>query len=38
VARKQEEFMTGAMNWSRIDAAGTPAQTLTEARAAITRS
>jgi predicted kinase len=38
VARKQEEFMTGAMNWSRIDAAGAPAQTLTEARAAITRS
>jgi aminoglycoside phosphotransferase family enzyme/predicted kinase len=37
VARKQEEFMTGAMNWSRINAAGAPAQTLTKARAAITR-
>ncbi|MBO0715846.1 MAG: AAA family ATPase [Rhizobiales bacterium] len=36
VARKQEEFVTGPVTWSRIDAAGSPAQTLAKARAAIT--
>jgi len=36
VARKQEEFVTGAVTWSRVDAAGSLAQTLANARAAIT--
>lgn len=36
VARKQEESVTGPVTWSRIDAAGSPAQTLARARAAIT--
>jgi uncharacterized protein len=35
VARKQEEFVTGPVAWTRIDAAGSPAQTLANARAAI---
>jgi predicted kinase len=38
VARKQEEFVTGLVSWSRIDAVGSPAQTVANARAAITRS
>jgi uncharacterized protein len=37
VARKQEEFLTGPITWNRVDAAGSPAQTLAHARAAITR-
>jgi hypothetical protein len=37
VARKQEEFVTGQISWDRIDAAGSPEQTLTGARAAIRR-
>jgi len=36
VARKQEEFVTGPVTWSRVDAAGSPAQTLANARAAVT--
>jgi predicted kinase len=36
VARKQEEFATGPITWSEVDAAGPPAQTLINARAAIT--
>jgi predicted kinase len=36
VARKQEEFPTGAVTWRHIDASGSPAQTLATARAAIT--
>jgi predicted kinase len=36
VARKQEEFVTGPVTWSRVDAAGSLAQTLANARAAIT--
>ena len=35
VARKQEAYVTGSMTWSRIDAAGSSAQTLANARAAI---
>jgi predicted kinase len=35
VARKQEEFVTGPVTWSRVDAAGSPAQTCANARAAI---
>src|SRR5215472_7625836 len=35
VARKQEEFVTGPVTWSRVDAAGSPMQTLANARAAI---
>jgi uncharacterized protein len=35
VARKQEEFPTDVVSWTRIDASGSPAQTLATARAAI---
>jgi hypothetical protein len=35
VARKQDEFTTGDLTWTRIDASGMPAQTLTNAIAAI---
>ena len=35
VARKQEQFPMGAVCWKRIDASGSPAQTLVTARAAI---
>jgi uncharacterized protein len=35
VARRQEEYMTGPMAWTHIDVAGSPAQTLANARAAI---
>jgi predicted kinase len=35
VARKQETFVTGPVTWSRVDAAGSPAQTSANARAAI---
>ena len=35
VARKQEEFVTGPVTWSRVDAAGSPMQTLANAHAAI---
>ena len=34
IARKQEEYLTGSIAWGRIDAAGSPAQTLANARAA----
>jgi uncharacterized protein len=37
VARKQEEFVTGPVTWSTVDAVGAPAQTLVNARAAVTR-
>jgi predicted kinase len=37
VARKQEKFVTGPVGWSRIDAASPPAQTVANARAAMTR-
>jgi hypothetical protein len=36
VARKQEEFSTGAITWRRIDATGSHAQTLANASAVIT--
>jgi predicted kinase len=36
VARKQEDYVTGQVGWSRIEAAGSPTQTLANARAAIT--
>jgi predicted kinase len=35
VARKQEELATGPVTWMRVDAGGSPAQTLANARAAI---
>jgi uncharacterized protein len=35
VARQQEEFVTGALTWNRVDAAGSPQQTLANARDAI---
>jgi hypothetical protein len=35
VARKQEEFTTGAINWKHIDASGSPEETLANALAAI---
>jgi uncharacterized protein len=35
VARSQESYDLGALGWSRVDAAGTPEQTLARARAAI---
>jgi aminoglycoside phosphotransferase family enzyme/predicted kinase len=35
VVRKQEEFATGVLTWKRIDAGGSPAQTLAQAGAAI---
>jgi predicted kinase len=35
VAREQEQLVTGAVTWTRLDAAGSPAQTLVRARAAI---
>ena len=35
VARKQQEYMTGSVAWTHIDAAGSPAQTLANARAAV---
>jgi predicted kinase len=37
VARQQEEFDIGAMNWNAVDASGTPAQTLANARAVLGR-
>jgi hypothetical protein len=33
VALQQEEFALGPMNWSKVDASGTPAQTLASAKA-----
>lgn len=38
VARKQEEFLSGPLTWTRVDAGGSPAETLANARAAIERS
>jgi uncharacterized protein len=35
VARKQEEYVTGSVTWTHIDATGSPAQTLANARAAV---
>ena len=35
VARQQEEFAIGPMGWSRVDASGTPEQTLANARAVL---
>jgi aminoglycoside phosphotransferase family enzyme/predicted kinase len=35
VARNQEEIPTGIMSWRRVDASGSPAQTLAGARAAL---
>ncbi|MGN6748153.1 MAG: AAA family ATPase [Xanthobacteraceae bacterium] len=35
VARKQDEFVTGTITWTHIDAGGSPAQTLGKARGAI---
>jgi aminoglycoside phosphotransferase family enzyme/predicted kinase len=37
VARKQEGFVTGPITWTHVDAGGSPAQTLANARAAIAR-
>jgi uncharacterized protein len=37
VARQQEAYDVGAMDWETVDAAGTPDETLAHARAALTR-
>jgi len=35
VARKQEALVTAPITWTRVDAGGSPAQTLANARGAI---
>jgi predicted kinase len=35
VVRAQEDYDVGALDWTRVDASGTPAQTLARARAAM---
>ena len=35
VARKQEDFDLGQINWTKVDASGTPEETLTRAEAAL---
>jgi hypothetical protein len=35
VARRQEDYDLGALNWTRIDASGTPEETLARVRRAI---
>jgi hypothetical protein len=35
VARKQESYDLGVLDWARIDASGTPEETLARARAAL---
>jgi uncharacterized protein len=37
VARTQESYDLGALDWTRIDASGTPGQTLAQARAAMSK-
>jgi uncharacterized protein len=37
VARKQEEFDLGRINWMKVDASGTPAETLIRAEAVLDR-
>jgi len=37
VARQQEAYHLGAMTWNTVEASGTPADTLTHARAALAR-
>lgn len=37
IARKQEEFDLGALTWTKVDASGSPEQTLANVRAAIGR-
>jgi len=37
VARKQEEFDLGRINWAKVDASGTPEETLTRAEATLGR-
>ncbi len=37
VARTQESYDLGALDWTRVDASGTPEDTLTRARAALGR-
>jgi aminoglycoside phosphotransferase family enzyme/predicted kinase len=37
VARAQQSYDLGALDWTRIDASGTPEQTLTRARAAMNK-
>ena len=38
VARSQESYDLGALDWARVDASGTPEETLARARTAIERS
>jgi len=35
VARKQENYSLGALDWAEVDASGTPAETLARAKAAL---
>jgi predicted kinase len=37
VARRQEEYDLGTMDWNEVDASGTPEQTLGNARAVLKR-
>jgi predicted kinase len=37
VARAQESYDLGTLDWARVDASGTPDQTLTRAHAALER-
>src|SRR5262249_29632276 len=37
VARQQEEFVTGPVTWSRVDAAGSPGPKCAQRRAALAR-
>jgi predicted kinase len=37
VARRQERYEVGSLDWSKIDASGTPEDTLAHARAALAR-
>jgi hypothetical protein len=38
VARTQESYDLGALDWARVDASGNPEETLVRARNAIERS
>jgi uncharacterized protein len=35
VARRQEDYALGALDWSVVDASGTPQETLARAKAAL---
>ena len=37
VARRQENYQLGVLEWTRVDASGTPAETLARARTVVCR-